>query len=136
MASVTTPLAGPGDEDRPAKAMFRMTLHDRTVTLDPDRLGPGDAADVRRATGLPLRAFFTDAEDGFDLDTLAVLWWLGRRKNGEPKLKYRTVLYEITGYDVMADFTLEVVDENGDIITTPATDQADDDDEVFPDPEG
>lgn len=41
----------------------------------------------RKATGLPLTAFWA-SEEQIDLDSIVVLWWMARRMNGEATLTF------------------------------------------------
>lgn len=55
-----------------------------------DQLGPGDERLAREACGVPVSRVFTD---GYvqGADTVLMLWWIARRKNGEPSLTYEQV---------------------------------------------
>lgn len=57
-----------------------------THTIAPGNLPMRERLICRKATGLPLSAFW--AEDRIDLDSLVVLWWLARRLNGEATLTF------------------------------------------------
>lgn len=47
-------------------------------------LGPRDHMAVRKETGMPFRWFIQS--DHHDIDSLGVMIWMARRKNGEPGL--------------------------------------------------
>lgn len=58
-----------------------------THTLAINLLTPLDKIAVRKATSLPFESFW--GEDSVGEDSLVVLWWLARRKNGEDLLSFR-----------------------------------------------
>lgn len=97
MATAPTPgAATPG----PAKT-FRMTLSGKTLELDTTQLGPGDDLVSRQQTGFPVTGFLDQAAIG--ADSLLILWWMARRKNGEPALTFAEVLLEFPSYQAIAD---------------------------------
>jgi hypothetical protein len=59
-----------------------------TVTLAPNNIPMSEKLIVRKATGLPFEAFLAD-EDKIGADSVAVMWWLARRANGEPMLTWK-----------------------------------------------
>jgi hypothetical protein len=114
--------------------VFRITIDGETHSLDMSRLGPGDDVLIARDTGLSL-AWLTDPEAEFGIGRLAVLWWLARRKNGEPKLSWTKAQGD---FPAMADLDeesvlLEVVDREGNPIEK--TEDADQGTEGPTDPE-
>jgi hypothetical protein len=58
------------------------------VTLAPNNIPLSEKLIVRKATGLPFEAFLGD-EDRIGADSVAVMWWLARRANGEPMLTWK-----------------------------------------------
>lgn len=69
----------------------RPIYHDQRLVADTHTIAPGnlpmrERVICRKATGLPLAAFW--AEDRIDVDSLMVLWWLARRMNGESTLTF------------------------------------------------
>ncbi len=56
-------------------------------TLAVNLLTMADKIAVRKATGLPFEAFWGESAVGED--SLVVLWWLARRKNGEALLSFQ-----------------------------------------------
>lgn len=69
---------------------LRITFRDRTLTLHLDDLGPNDDLAARKETGFPVAPFIND--DRFSTDSICVLWWMARRKNGERRLRYQDVV--------------------------------------------
>lgn len=67
------------------KGEKRRTLPE-SHTLAVNLLTMTDKLAVRKATGLPFEAFWGDSAVGED--SLVVLWWLARRKNGEAMLSF------------------------------------------------
>ena len=72
------------------RVALKITVNGDERVLHLADLGPNDDLLARKETGLPVSQFVT--EDSFGLDSLAILWWVARRKNGEPRLKFREVL--------------------------------------------
>lgn len=70
--------------------ILRLTVGDKTVVLDFDQLGPADDLLARQQAGFPVSTFVGMA--AFSGDSLLVLWWLARRKNGERRLAFGNVL--------------------------------------------
>jgi hypothetical protein len=56
--------------------------------LAPNNIPLSEKLIVRKATGLPFEAFLGD-EDRIGADSVAVMWWLARRANGEPMLTWK-----------------------------------------------
>jgi hypothetical protein len=89
---------------------LKITVHGIPYTLNFADLNPLDAADVRKATGLPLNALI-DSDP--DLDTIAVLYWLARRKAGDRRVTFAEISEELT-YDAVLSGALtvdEITDE-------------------------
>jgi hypothetical protein len=91
---------------QPKGAVIRITVDDKTYTLDVeaamDELTGLDAAQVRKATGLSLRALFSAAQDDPDLDTISALVFLARRQD-DPSVTFDEVITSI-GYGTKLDF--------------------------------
>lgn len=78
---------------------LRIVVGDGEWILHLDDLGPRDRGEVRAATketfGAPLLLGDMLGADLLDTDSIAVLWWLARRKDGEPRLKLGRALDEL-----------------------------------------
>lgn len=72
----------------------KITVDGVAHILDYSELTAIDSKDFRREVGIPLASVLTDKED-VDLDVIAGLIWLARRKN-EPGLTYETVARSVT----------------------------------------
>lgn len=86
-----------------------------TVTVAPDLIPIRERTIVRKATGLPISAYWA-GEDAVDLDSVVVLWWLGRRLAGEATLTWDQAL-EQWPLDLDPDeleVTADGPDESGD----------------------
>lgn len=80
----------PGAQRKNAEARRTVTIRiadHPPVTLAPDNVAMAEKMIVRKATGLPLDSFLGDDEHWGE-DSIAVLWWLARRANGEPMLTW------------------------------------------------
>lgn len=62
-----------------------------TVSVAPDLIPIRERTICRKATGLPISAYWA-GEDAIDLDSVVVLWWLGRRLAGESTLTWDRAL--------------------------------------------
>ncbi len=108
MAKAPTP-----GRSRNKRTGLRITLDGDTRDLYFGDLGPADDLRARKECGMPVSQFIN--EDRFGLDSLAILWWTARRKNGEPKLKFSEVLKTFPGQVEMAElmdqdrFTIEEI---------------------------
>lgn len=69
-------------------ARMRITVGDESRTLHLADLGPRDAIECRKATGMPYTAFLQDLSS----DSFVVLWWLAERHDGQPNLPFQRVL--------------------------------------------
>lgn len=90
----------PGASKRKRQGV-RITIDNDTRDLHLADLGPQDDAISRKETGMPVTSFID--EDTFALDSVAVLWWMACRKNGQPRLKFRDVLKDFPSYSELAD---------------------------------
>ncbi len=82
------PVPGRAREDEAAQLTIRMTMSGRTLSVQPAALSLKERFVLRSATGLPFEAFFSGGELAIGEDSVAVLWWLARRSNGEPNLPF------------------------------------------------
>jgi hypothetical protein len=69
-----------------ARKFLRLRVKDRILDIVPD-LPMTEKFAVREATGMPFEAFVSDSEQKWGEDSLFILWWVGRRQNGEPNLR-------------------------------------------------
>lgn len=58
-----------------------------TVTVAPDLVPIRERTIIRKATGLPISAYWA-GQDAIDLDSIVVMWWVGRRLAGESTLTW------------------------------------------------
>ena len=69
----------------------------RTWALRVSEVTPRDVADLRKASGLSLRAVMAAAADGdLDLDIGAALVFLARRQSGEPRITFDAAIDGLT----------------------------------------
>ena len=66
---------------------------DETHTLAIGIIPMRERVICRKATGLPVESFVAH-EDRIGLDSIAILWWLARRANGEINLRYEQAMDE------------------------------------------
>ena len=97
-------------EKKPQRRILKITIGDRTLILEPDKLGPGDDLITRQATGFALLPF-VQSEVVFGADSLLILWWTARRKNGEPMLSFAQVLAEYPTYEKLNAAGFNVVED-------------------------
>lgn len=104
------PVPGVGKRQSVERSGMRITLGSRTVTLHLADLGPADDLVARKETGLPVTPFF--AEDRFGMDSLLIVFWMARRKSGEPNLRFQAVLDEFPSYNSISEsgFNLEALE--------------------------
>ncbi|CAB5217883.1 hypothetical protein UFOVP209_27 [uncultured Caudovirales phage] len=67
---------------------------------------------VRKATGLPFEAFLTEGQIGSD--SVAVLWWLARRADGEIGLTWTQAANEWPSDLTADDLEVTMEDASGD----------------------
>lgn len=105
------PKPGVGRRQEAKRAAVRVTVGDRAYTLHISDLGPHDDLVSRRETGLPVTPFF--AEERFGMDSLLIMFWMARRKNGEDRLRFEQVVEEFPTYESIseADFKVEAIEE-------------------------
>lgn len=102
------PTPGSRAADEQARKFLRIRVKDQTLDVMPD-LTLDERFVVRHATGLPVDAF-TATEQAFGLDSLFVLWWLGRRQNGEPGLPFKQAKNEWPAELGVDDIDLDEID--------------------------
>lgn len=78
----------------PQSPVLRVTVDDKQYDIDFSDLTAIDSKAFRHAVGIPLASVLANTQDG-DLDVIAGLVWLHRRKNGEPSIAYDTVAASI-----------------------------------------
>jgi hypothetical protein len=135
MAKAPRPTAEPrhvltDQRDRARRSYLVVTLGGRSLELWPSKLGPGDDDISRRQAGTPISGLIPQVFSGDYIvggDTVLLLWWMARRKNGEPGLSWRQVLAE---YPTNSDLE----DANPDLDLVVPDDEATDDEAT--DPEG
>ena len=94
MTSAPTPGIGRRKEAvEAAQLMCTITYDDTTLTFAYNDVPLGDKRDCKVQTGASLERWMDDVSDV----TLCVLWWLARRRNGEPRLHYQAAELEFDG---------------------------------------
>lgn len=88
------------------KAM-QISVNGKEYVIDFAALGPGDDLESRRQTGIPVTPFFD--EKTIASDSMVILIWMARRKNGEPGLRFDRVLEEFPTYEHLAAANPKVV---------------------------
>jgi len=96
------------------KGEKRRTLP-QSHTLAINLLSMTDKLAVRKATGLPFESFL--GEGVFGEDSLVVVWWLARRKNGEAVLSF---------HEAAEQWPAELTAEDIDVHVGDPSDDADD----------
>lgn len=86
MAKAPRPGQTPNSETA-QRVGLKIRLGDVSKILHMNDLGPNDDLAARKQTGLPVTPFFE--EDKFGADSLLIMWWMARRKDGEPNLRGR-----------------------------------------------
>lgn len=99
----TAPRPGSMTRKRSKRAGFRVTIGTDVWTLRTADIGPGDDFMVRRITGRPLSQYLTS--DTFGLDSVAIIVWIARRKQGETKLTFQRVLDEMPSFEEIDELT-------------------------------
>ncbi len=87
--------------------VIRITNEGRTLEVQPAGLSLAERFVIRQSTGLPFEAFFTGGENSIGEDSIAVLWWIARRTNGEPGLAFSQFVkdwkFDPEGFDIEVD---------------------------------
>ena len=110
------PRPGKAREQKDATKRFRITVKGETLEV-PASLTLREKMAVRLATGIPFDQFFVSATR-IGEDTVAVLWWLARRANGEPNLPWMTFEAEWEAVEV-ADVECDIVEDDGEATDDP-----------------
>lgn len=95
-----------------AKQVISIRIKDRETTLAIGSVPIAEKLIVRKATGLPLDVFCDLSNLG--TDSLQVLFWLGRRANGEAFLTLNQVDAEWPEGLTFDDWDISVLEEEGD----------------------
>lgn len=100
--------------------LIRLRLRDDEWQFVPSALPLVDKMAVRQATGLPFEAFVSSDAYRMGEDSLAVLVWVARRQDGEPRLALNTVLSEWVSLESTDDYELEyVIDDTAEVAASP-----------------
>ena len=75
-----------------AAKVMTITLRGMSYRLAVGNVPIAERLAVRKATGLPFEAFLTEGNIGSD--SVAVLWWLARRAEGEVALGFTQAMAE------------------------------------------
>lgn len=102
----TAPTPGQTRKDEIKRAGVRIKINENEYVLHMADLGPNDDLIARKETGLPVTPFFE--EERFGMDSLMMMYWMARRKSGEPKLRYAQVIEEFPTYQSVMDAQIEV----------------------------
>ena len=98
-----------------AASLATITIRGETHKLAIGTIPLKEKSAVRRQTGLPFETFWTDS-DHIGEDSIAVMWWLARRADGEPNLSYAEVEEQwpsdLTEEDIQ--FTVDTPDSEDD----------------------
>jgi len=104
-------------EQEPARVAIQISCRDADgspveKSLYLSDLGPQDDLVARKQTGFPVTPFLE--QEAFGADSLLILWWMARRKDGEGDLRFDEVLAEFPSYQSLndADFKVEAVEED------------------------
>lgn len=96
-----------------AKTVMKIRIGDHApVTIAPGLIPLGEKLIVRKALGLPFEAFAGD-DDHIGEDSIAVMWWLARRANGEPMLTWTQVEADWPSGLTPDDIDVDVSDGEG-----------------------
>ena len=106
----TAPTPGAARRSKEQSRVLRMTIHGKTLEFQPSAITLAERFNIRNATTLPFEAFF-GGEEGrlFGSDSIAVLWWLARRHNGEPALSWQEFA---SGWTDDPDFDVEAIEDD------------------------
>ena len=123
MATAPTPGVGARTEANASKLVLTITVHRPIMHAgrqipDSHEIAPAlipirERTICRKATGLPPAAYY-GSEDAMDIDSMAVLWWLARRANGEATLTWQQAEAEWPLDLTPDELAVEVDDGTGD----------------------
>ena len=106
----TAPIPGSRAHAEAASKFIRIRVKERTLDVMPD-LTMKERFVVRNATGTAFEAFLpAETENGVGEDTLFILWWVGRRQNGEPNLAFAQAQNEWPTDIGESDLELDLID--------------------------
>ncbi|MBI1757975.1 MAG: hypothetical protein HYR62_01885 [Actinobacteria bacterium] len=94
--------------------MLRITLGEKVLDFDDNRLLNTEAIALRKVSGLTVDEFLHGISE-FDPVALTVLVWLARRRAGESDLRFSDV-----EFDMGVTFDLDQLDDDGTVISHPA----------------
>lgn len=106
------------DEARGAEQLLVLRIGEERWTLGWQNLPMGERMLVRKWTGLPYSAFYQGSET-IDADSLALLWCLARRAQGEASLVFNDALVvewndRLEAADGDFDASIEMPDDEAD----------------------
>ena len=103
----TAPTPGAARRAEADAKVIRITNGGKTLEVQPSGLALSERFVIRHATGLPFEAFFRGGEESIGEDSIAVLWWVARRANGEPNLGFpqfiKDWVFDPEGFDIEVD---------------------------------
>jgi hypothetical protein len=109
----TAPKPGARRKAEAQRTALRITLKGETRTLHMSDLGPRDDLEARKETGIAVMPFFHG--ERFGGDAILIIWWMARRKSGEPDLRYSQVLDEFPSWNDLEGVEIEeITDEEDD----------------------
>lgn len=91
-------------DDAPESMVITVIEDGKTYRLRSDELGPADDLACRQQIGYPAGHFL----ENFGGDSVLVVLWLARRKQGEPNLPFQKVLEKYPTYAAMEALDFEV----------------------------
>lgn len=111
----TAPTPGKARARNEAQTVIRIKMGDRTLEVQPSALSLNERFIIRQVTGSPFEAFFQAIGE----DSIAVLWWVARRANGEPSLAFQKFMGEWEALESADDFDIDIVEDNEEDDTSP-----------------
>lgn len=105
----TAPTPGAARRDVEHSRVLRMTVNGKTLEFQPSTITLKERFVIRTSTELPFEAFFGEGGRLFGEDSIAVLWWLARRRNGEPGLALLDLMSE---WESDPDFDVEAIEDD------------------------
>lgn len=85
--AASAPRPGTRAAEMGARQFIRLKVREFDLDIVPD-LTMKERFVVRNATGVAFEAFLPSTESEIGEDSIFVLWWVGRRQNGEPNLAF------------------------------------------------
>ena len=108
----TAPKPGARKKAEAQRVALKITLNGESKLLHMSDLGPGDDRIARAQTGFPVTPYFN--EERFGSDSILVAWWMARRKNGEPDLRYDVVEKEFPTWAALEGIEIEEITDEDD----------------------